>query len=119
MTTLVEHAAPEPVDVPQRWTGQWKVITETSVHLIDYDQMTVTRLPGQGGPAVPDLPEPSVSTLRKDAEAIPLLEAPDPVVGERCLLFLQIRDDGIPTQRLTTFVQAIEPVPATDTQETA
>jgi hypothetical protein len=91
-------------------TGKWRVTTETSVHLIDYDNMMVTRLPGEGGPAVPHLPPPTVSDLRKDAEALPLLEVPEPVVGERLPLYVQIRDDGVPTIRLTTYVQAVEKV---------
>lgn len=91
------------------WSGTHKVTTETSAYLVDFTNMTATRLPGDGGGCLPDLPEATVSDLRKDTQPIPMLRVPNPVVGQRMELWLQIRDDGVPTYRHTTFVRSIEP----------
>lgn len=98
-----ENTAPD-------WDGTYKVTTETSSYLIDFTNMTATRMPGDGGGCLPGLPEATVSTLRKDTEPIPMLRVPNPVVGERMELWLAIREDGTPTYRPTTYVRSIEPI---------
>ena len=103
-------AAPEAGDLICAGPGEqaWKVTTETSSYIIDFANMTATRLPGDGGGCLPDLPEATVSDLRKDACPILMLETPTPVVGERMELWLRIREDGTPTFRHTTYVRSIE-----------
>lgn len=80
------------------------VRTETSTYVLDLDAMTATRLPGTGAGALPGLPPVETADLRRDAEPIPLLARPEPVVGRPLELLLQVREDGIPTVRVTNVV---------------
>jgi hypothetical protein len=104
------QAHPDNPDRSHARDGVWKVVTETSTHLIDYDTMMVTRIAGAGGGAVPDLPAPTLNALRRDHDPVPLIEAPEPVVGQRLVMVLAIRDDGTATWRRTTIVRSIERV---------
>lgn len=87
-----------------------RVRTATSVYDLDYTAMTATRL----NPA----PQARVGggwlryDLRRDGDPIPLLEIPDITLGQPMLLVLNVRGDGIETERLTTPVVQIEPLPA-------
>lgn len=76
------HSAPTAVRV--------RTVSGTT-YLLDPHPRTVVRLPGE-----------EAGELRRDAEPIPLLRWPAPVVGEPMVLLLRIRDDGIPTVRTTT-----------------
>lgn len=85
------------------------VFTETSAYLLDYDAMTATRLPGRGAGLDPQMgTEPLLADLRRDAEAIALLEKPTLVVGQPMTLLLRVREDGITTVRRTTNIRAIK-----------
>jgi hypothetical protein len=83
------------------------VITETSRYLLDHALMSATRIPGGGGGAVDGLPAPVLAHLRRDAEAVHLLEWPEPCVGEPMTLLLRVREDGVPTVRTTTIVREV------------
>lgn len=88
--------------------GTWLIQTEMSAYLIDRDAATLQRLPGQGAGMDPDLPgEAWVESLRKDGESIPLLDVDVCVVGERAILLIDVRGDGVPTSRHTSVVRAI------------
>ncbi|GAB4100540.1 hypothetical protein GCM10028789_27050 [Sinomonas halotolerans] len=66
---------------------------------------TITRLPGQVPPATAC---DYTSTLRRDAEAVPLLSIIRLEAGLEAALLLDIRGDGIPTLRTTTPIVSIE-----------
>jgi hypothetical protein len=85
------------------------VLTETSAYLIDLDAMTATRLPGDGAGADTSMPTPPLlADLRRDAEAIPLLNRPELVIGQPMTLLLNLVGDGITTTvRRTTNVREI------------
>jgi hypothetical protein len=61
-----------------------------TVYLIDPEAATVVRLVDHAG------------ALRRDGEAIRLLETPHPQVGEAMVLLLDLRRDGVVTVRMTT-----------------
>jgi hypothetical protein len=86
--------------------GSWRVVTQTSAHLIDLDALTVTRIEGAGEPTTDA--EHTVSALRRDREITPLLELVRCQVGYPMQLLLRIRDDCV-TLRRTTSVMAITP----------
>jgi len=86
--------------------GCWRVVTQTSAHLVDLDRRTVTRVEGAGEPN-PDA-EYTVSALRLDRESVPLLELVCCEVGCEMEMLLQIRDD-CSTLRRTTEIVAINP----------
>lgn len=102
------RARPGDWDYAHPWDGVWRIVTETSTYLIDFGAMTATRLPGQGAGTVPGEPEKWVSTLRQDSQVVPMLAAPDPIIGEQMDLFLDLRGDGVRTHRLTTIVRSVE-----------
>ncbi len=87
--------------------GCWRVVTQTSAHLVDLDRRTVTRIEGAGEPN-PDA-EYTVSALRRDHESVPLLELIRCEVGVEMELLLQVRDDCVTTMRRTTEIVAITP----------
>lgn len=78
------------------------VYTETgSTYLIDQDDATVMRFAGTPG---------KTGTQRRDGELVPLLLMHrEPVVGEPMVMLLDIRGDGIQTERITSRVAGIEP----------
>jgi hypothetical protein len=73
------------------------VTTKSSAYEIDLAEMTARRIPGE-----------DASSLRKDEAPIPLLEKPEPVIGQSMVLLLAIRDDGVVTVRRTTPVVSID-----------
>lgn len=97
---------PGDADYPYPWDGIWRVVTETSTYLIDFGDLTATRLPGQGGGTVPGEPEKWVSSLDLDNEPVHLRAAPDPVIGEQMDLILDTPAGS--KHRLTTIVRSVE-----------
>lgn len=66
----------------------------------------VIRLPRRA-PNLAAHADPSVG-LRRDGEALTVLSAPEPILGERWELLIQVREDGVPTVRSTTPVVRID-----------
>jgi hypothetical protein len=76
--------------------GRWMVTTESgSQHVVDLDARTITRVTQANG-------------LRKDGDAVPLIELLHCIVGETGIWVLDIRADGVETVRRTTLVKSIE-----------
>lgn len=79
----------------------WKVTTRSgSVHLFEFDQAgnaTVTRMAGDGA-----------GGLRRDGGPVPLLMPPAILVGWPMRMVLDVRGDGVVTERTTTPVVSIE-----------
>lgn len=86
----------------------WIVETETATYLWDRAASTVTRSPGGAGSidGVPVL----IASLRRDGNAIDVVEAEAPVVGRSWRLVLAILLDGVLTVRQTTAVCSIRRV---------
>ena len=99
--------------VPGRTVGRWAVTTESSAYELDYDRMTVTRVPGAGMPGVPG------AALRRDAEAVPLLDAAPVQVGQPMSLLVDVRGDGVRTLRRSTPVVRIAVLPASPCADAA
>ncbi len=86
--------------------GCWRVVTQTSAHLIDLDRRAVTRIEGAGVPTTDA--GWSVSALRLDRESVPLIELVCCQTGYPLELLIRIREDCV-TLRRTTEVVAITP----------
>lgn len=82
------------------------VTTESSRYLIDEENNYIIRSPGVGSNLKAD--EVIISNLRKDGEMIALHSVEHCSLGDPMILWLQIRDDNVPTFRLTTKVCSIE-----------
>ena len=80
------------------------VVTESSTYVLDLEQRTATRLAGMGAGDAPDV---WIAALRRDAESIPVPEVVQLVIGLPMVLWLQLREDGIPTLRSATTVKEI------------
>jgi hypothetical protein len=91
-------------------SGVWKVTTQTSVYVIDLNQMTATRLPGEGMARTDGPPSVSTSGVNLALQPVPLLVFPRLRVGERAILWLDIKRNGLVTSRMTTVVRALEPL---------
>lgn len=113
--TPAAAACPGDPDYTDPWDGVWRVVTETSSYLIDFTNMTATRLPGQGGGTVPGEPTKWVSTLTGDTIPVALRAVPAPVIGDQMDLLLDV-GDGHTKHRLTTIVRSVEPVEPEPTQ---
>lgn len=93
--------------------GRWLVSTESSSYLLELEESgagMVVRHVGDGqGPApeAEDLRPALAAGLRRDGDPIPVLSADVPVVGRPWTLKLDIRGDGVPTIRNTTFVRQV------------
>jgi hypothetical protein len=88
-------------------SGSYMVRTSSgTVYLIDLDRRLVQRLAAEYEPSGPYAKIP-VAVLRRDADPIPLLKLERLQVGERGMLILDLRGDGILTFRDTTEVRTI------------
>lgn len=67
-----------------------------SIYKLDPHTMTAVRLADSG------------AELRRDGERLGLLSWPEPAVGECLELHLMVREDGVPTVRLTTPVVRVD-----------
>lgn len=90
--------------------GRWQVVTETSLYVLDLDAKTAIRVPDAGSGSVDDVAV-LVAALQRDYEAVGLLDLITARVGERLLLLLDVRGDGVPTRRLGTIVRAVRRLP--------
>jgi hypothetical protein len=93
--------------------GRWLVSTESSSYLLELDESgsgTVVRHVGEGqwtAPEAEGLPPAVAVGLRRDWEPIPVLWAERPEIGRPWTLQLNLRGDGVPTVRHTTFVRQV------------
>ncbi|MGH8827647.1 MAG: hypothetical protein ACRDVZ_08645, partial [Jiangellaceae bacterium] len=93
--------------------GRWLVTTESSAYLLELDGSgsgTVVRHAGEGQAPAPEAEglRPAVAVgLRRDGETIPVRWAEVPEVGRPWTLQVDVRGDGIPTIRRTTFVRQV------------
>jgi hypothetical protein len=82
--------------------GVYLVSTLSGSHyMLDFDRMTVQRTPD------PD-DEDEEKNLRKDGDELHLFGVTEIAVGSGMVLLLDVRGDGIPTRRWTTWVTRIE-----------
>jgi hypothetical protein len=72
------------------------VHTEGATYVLDRDSMIATRFPN------------NKIQLRKDAEQLKLYMWPQVTIFRPMILLMQIREDGVPTLRITMPVTAIE-----------
>src|SRR4051794_25684023 len=101
--------------------GVFRVWTESSVYLVSLndDGHTLTRTPGEGLGAAPQVPGELAppSDLRVDGDALELVSIERCVVGERAI-FMVAMPAGVPvapgylgvTERTTTIVRGIESI---------
>lgn len=82
--------------------GQWIVQTDSSTYQLDLDARTLQRLPNRASATRP-------ASLRRDGDALTLWQLVQCRIGHPMVALIQIRDDDIPTQRITTAVRAITP----------
>ena len=108
------RVASSPQESPRlEGPGRWLVSTESSGYLLELEESgsgTMVRFVGEGqGPApeAEDLPPAVAVELRRDGEANPVHWAEVPVVGRPWTLQVDVRGDGIPTIRRTTFVRQV------------
>ena len=107
---IVSSAGDEPrLEGP----GRWLVSTESSSYLLELDESgsgMVVRHVGEGQGPAPEaegLPPAVAVGLRRDGDPIPVPWADEPVIGRPWTLQLDIRGDGVPTMRNTTFVRQV------------
>jgi len=90
-------------------TGQWIVLTEASLYLLDMDARTITRSPYGGmGPDSKDT-KLLVASLRQDNSALPLVDLLPVKTGEPMSMIVDVRKDGFLTSRHTTHVRMFYP----------
>lgn len=90
--------------------GRYLVTTATgSQYELDLTARTVRRHMAATPPIV-DFLEAGFSQLRRDGETVELLMLETCTVGASARYWLQVRDDHIPTLRMTSPVVRIEPV---------
>lgn len=93
--------------------GRWIVTTETSGYVVELDgdgtgSLVRHRHAGEDvAPSAVDTRAAVAVDLRRDGESIPVLWAQTPVVGERWVVLLDLRGDGILTRRQTTIVRSV------------
>ncbi|MCO4263727.1 hypothetical protein NG697_12475 [Pseudarthrobacter sp. MDT3-26] len=93
-------------------TGRYLVVTATGSHyVLDLTSRTLQRQMA-ATPPVTDYREAGVSQLRRDGETVELLMIERCMVGEPAIYFLQIRQDHVPTERMTSPVVRIEELAA-------
>lgn len=93
--------------MPAPHTGQWQVTTETSLYLIDLDAKVVTRVPDAGAGRLPGASPVAISSLRRDHEAVCLVELMDCELDRPLRMLLDMRGDGVPTLRVSTHVREL------------
>lgn len=82
------------------------VTTETGSYVLDFINSTATRKPRKEVSST----EVYAATLRRDDEAIDVEQIVNLNLGERMVLLLNLRQDGVLTERTTTIVQSIEEI---------
>lgn len=88
-------------------TGLWQITTATgSKYLLDMDARNVTRRMAANAPIVAFL-KVGFAELRRDGESLDLLMLEKCKIGEPAQMFIQVRDDHIPTLRTTSPVMFI------------
>jgi hypothetical protein len=87
---------PGPRTAPPPGATTMRVVTEGAVYEFDARSMTAVRLRREG------------SHLRRDGEPLALLSWPEPVAGRGMELQLLVREDGLPTSRVTSLVRRVE-----------
>jgi hypothetical protein len=87
---------PAPRTAPPPGATTMRVVTEGAVYEFDARSMTAVRLRRDG------------RHLRRDGEPVALLSWPEPVVGRGMELQLLLREDGVPTCRVTSLVRRVE-----------
>lgn len=98
-----EHRHPSGLVLcPACDAGQWVVTTHSGSHyLVDLDREVVLRVPD------PDRTAPATS-LRRDTEEIPLLWMSQVRLGHPVIFHLDLRQDGVTTERVTSAVVSAE-----------
>jgi hypothetical protein len=88
--------------------GRYLVATATGSHyVLDLKSRTVTRQMAASPPLV-DYLDAGFSQLRSDGEALVLLLLESCAVGESARYWIQVRDDHIPSLRVTSPVVRID-----------
>lgn len=91
-------------------TGRFLVTTATgSQYVVNLDDRTISRKMAATAPLV-DFLDAGFSQLRRDGEALELLMLESCEVGGPVLFWIQVRNDRIPTFRMTSPVVGIEPL---------
>jgi len=93
-------------------TGRWLLVTESSAYELDLDAHTCRRTPGAGAGPTPGRDVIPPSELRKDNDAIPLIELGVVLVGFPAIMVVDVRGDGVLTSRQTTMVRELRELPA-------
>jgi hypothetical protein len=90
--------------------GRFLVTTATgSQYVVDLDARTILRTMAATAPLV-DFLDAAFSQLRRDGEPLELLMLESCKVGSPGRVWVQVRDDHIPTFRATSPVVRIEPL---------
>jgi hypothetical protein len=88
--------------------GTWLITSaNASRYLVDLDGRTLTRFRGAGEPG-------ETAELRRDGEAVPLLRLTRCRVGVPMHVLIDVRGDGITSERVTSDVNSIELVRASE-----
>ncbi|MFX1821071.1 hypothetical protein PV768_14895 [Pseudarthrobacter sp. CC4] len=88
--------------------GRYLVTTATGSHyLLDLTARTVKRQMAASAPLI-DYLDAGFSKLRRDGEALELLMLESCAVGASARYWIQVRDDEIPTLRMTSPVVRID-----------
>lgn len=97
-----EHPHPPELAIcPDCDKGQWILTTASGSHyLVDLDADVVLRVPD------PDRSTPE-APLRRDTEEIPLLWMNQIRVGHPAVFYLDLRQDGVTTERVTSAVVGV------------
>lgn len=89
-------------------SGTWLITSaNASRYIVDLDGRTLTRFRGAGEPG-------ETAELRRDGEAVPLLRLTRCRVGVPMHVLIDVRGDGITTERVTSDVNSIELVRASE-----
>lgn len=97
-------------ELQNRDDGRYLLTTATGSHyLLDLDARTIRRTMAATAPIVAYL-DAGFSLLRRDGEALELLLLESCRIGASARYWLQVREDHIPTLRMTSPVLRIEDV---------